>query len=171
MLYGCENLSQVDLVGGFHKTISSLLLDSWRNEMKNEIDRINQDLPNTGTNPTNVTTTAIRQWMERVTERIEHYKSEHYALLKENTSLLELALWKNKLHQNKISFGSDLISTLWEDMARLELARLKTRFDEEVVTARQKARVTCGANIIIPHVLSFLNDEDIFPLLHYDHQP
>jgi hypothetical protein len=32
---------------------------------------------------------------------------------------------------------------------------------------RQQARVTCGANIIIPYVLSFLNnDDDIFPLLN-----
>jgi len=40
--------------------------------------------------------------------------------------------------------------------------------DEEFAGARYEARVTCGANIIIPHVLSFLNDEDVFPLLHYD---
>src|SRR6056300_989986 len=47
IFYDCNYLSQVDLIGGIHKTISSLLLDSWRNEMKNEIGRINQVLPNT----------------------------------------------------------------------------------------------------------------------------
>ena len=36
----CDNLSQVEIVGGIHKTISSLLLNSWRNEMKDEIGRI-----------------------------------------------------------------------------------------------------------------------------------
>jgi hypothetical protein len=30
----CGNLSQVDLVGEIHKTIASLLLERWRNEMK-----------------------------------------------------------------------------------------------------------------------------------------
>ena len=84
----CEDLSQVDLVGGIHKTISSFLLESWRNEMNNEIDRINQDLPNTHYNER---ARAIRQWMERVMLRIEHYKSEHYALLKEDMTQLELA--------------------------------------------------------------------------------
>jgi hypothetical protein len=40
------------------------------------------------------------------------------------------------------------------------------RKEETVVdVAKQKARVTCGASIIIPHVLCFLNDADVFPLL------
>ncbi len=68
----CHDLSTVDLVGGVHKTISSLLLDSWRNEMKDEIGSINRDLPNTDSFDK---TYPIRRWMERVFERIEHYKS------------------------------------------------------------------------------------------------
>jgi hypothetical protein len=162
----CENLLQVDLVGGIHKTISSLLLDSWRNKMKNEIDRINQVLPNTlAENKTEV----IDQWMERVTERIEHYKSEHYTLLKNIMSQLELALWKVKLHEyggaKEFSFSTDLRVLMAKKMTLLEFAHCKAKFDEEFVAARQKARVKCGANIIIPHVLSFLNDDDVFPLL------
>jgi hypothetical protein len=95
--------------------------------MNNEIDSINRDLPNT---PHKART--IRQWMERVLERIEHYKSEHYTLLKEDMTQLELALWD---------------------------ANLPNQLSE----SRHEARVTCGANIIIPHVLSFLNDEEVFP--------
>jgi hypothetical protein len=129
---GCDNLSQVDLVGGIHKTISSLLLDSWRQEMKDEIDRINQVLSNTPTDEK----TAV---MQRACERMGHYKSEHYALLKNNMTQLELALWDANL--------------LNVDSA-----------------SRHEARVTCGANIIIPHVLSFLNDADVFPLLDSDQQ-
>jgi hypothetical protein len=127
----CVDLSQVDLVGETHQTISSLLLDSWRNEMKDDIDRINQVLPNTATDENK--TTVIRQWMERVLERMEHYKSEHYALLKEDMTQLELALWKSNLP------------------------------NIDAAESRHEARVTCGANIIIPHVLSFLNDEEVFP--------
>jgi hypothetical protein len=131
---GCDSLSQVDLVGGIHKTISSLLLGSWRNEMKDIIGQINRDLPNT---PTNEIYLLIRRWMGRVTERIEHYKSEHYALLKMNMTQLELALWDANLP------------------------------NVDAAASRHEARVTCGANIIIPHVLSFLNDIDEFPLLDY----
>jgi hypothetical protein len=40
--------------------------------------------------------------MDRVIERIEHYKNEHYAVLKEFTTLLELALWKAKLYEESL---------------------------------------------------------------------
>ena len=132
VFYECEDLSQVDIVGGIHDTISSLLLDSWRNHMNDEIDRINRELPNTHHSNK---TAAIQRWMERVLERMEQFKREHYALLKEDMTLLELTLWKANL-------------------PNIDAA------------ARHNARVTCGANIIIPHVLSFLNDGDVFPLLN-----
>ena len=44
---GCRELATVDLVGGIHKSISYLSLQSWRNEMNQEINRINQILPTT----------------------------------------------------------------------------------------------------------------------------
>ena len=135
----CDALSQVDLVGGIHKTVSSLFLESWRNEMNDEIDRINRNLPRYSldlphTNPADKTA-VIRQWMDRVVERIQRYKSEHYALLENNMTQVELALWKANLPNVDAAAGRD------------------------------EARVTCGANIIIPHVLSFLNDNDEFPLV------
>jgi hypothetical protein len=123
---GCTNLSTVDLIGGVHKTISSLLLDSWRIDMSNEIDRINQVLPNTLANGK---TNAIKQWIARVCGRMEQYK---------NMTLLELALWKANLP------------------------------NVDAAASRDDARVTCGAAIIIPHVLPFLYDADEFPLLDCD---
>ena len=45
----CGKLTTFDLVGGIHKTISHLSLQSWRNEMNQEINRINQVLPTTHT--------------------------------------------------------------------------------------------------------------------------
>ena len=140
----CGDLSQVDLVGGIHKTISSLLLEHWRNEMNNEIDRINQVLPNVNcyqkTNP-------IRNWMERVLDSIEHYKIEHYALLKKFTTLLELALWKAKIDesQDERSLGSG------------HQPAKKAKIDTK--TARQEQRITSGANIVIKNVLPFLKLE------------
>ena len=58
----------------------------------------------------------------------------HYALLKNNMTQLELALWKSNLP------------------------------NVDAAVSRDEARVTCGSNIIIPLVLSFLNDNDVFPL-------
>ena len=43
----CYELTTVDIIGGIHKTISHLSLQSWRNEMNQEINRINQILPST----------------------------------------------------------------------------------------------------------------------------
>jgi hypothetical protein len=135
----CAALSQVDLVGGIHKTISSLLLDSWRNKMNDEIDRINRILPNTQYEKTEV----IQQWMRSVLQRIEHFKSKHYTLLKKFTTLLELALWKVKLDesQDERSIGSDQPAK-------------KSRID--IMAARQEKRITSGANIVITNVLPFL---------------
>ena len=144
VFYGCDNLSQLDIVGGVHKTISSLLLDSWRNEMNNEIDSINRDLPNT---PGYRKTSVIGQWMETVIRRIEHYKSVHFALLKEFTTLLELALWKAKLDesQDESSLGSG------------HHPAKKVKIDMKA--ARQERRITSGANIVIKNVLPFLKLE------------
>ena len=40
VFFDCLNLTSVDLVGGIHKTVASLHLESWR-----KINRINQTLP------------------------------------------------------------------------------------------------------------------------------
>ena len=132
--------------------------------MNDEIDRINRDLPNT---PTDEKNAAIRRWIARVLERTEHYKSEHYALLKNNTTQLELALWKANLDEKeKVEEEKQpakkvkLNEETWKDASTKEEANI------DIYADRQQARVTCGANIIIPHVLSFLNDDDIFPLLN-----
>jgi hypothetical protein len=138
----CHGLSRVNLVGGIHKTISSLLLESWRNEMKDEIDCINLDLPIA---PANEKTATIRHWMERVLERIEHFKSEHYALLKEFTTLLELALWNANLDDN-----------VGDPAAAPEGVRV-TRGHKK--RARKERCITSGASIVIKNVLPFLKLE------------
>jgi len=40
----------------------------------------------------------------------------------------------------------------------------KGKSNSDADAARHEAHVTCGASIIIPHVLSFLNDDDVFPV-------
>ncbi len=131
----CENLSRVDVIGGIHKTISSLHMESWRDEMKEEIDRINQILPDTPADP-DEKTPAIRQWIGSVLDKMEHYKTEHKVLVKEAITLLELALWKAKLEENESNIDA-----------------------ESVEVVRKEHRVTCGANIVIKNVLPFLSLE------------
>ena len=131
-------LSRVDtLAGGIHETISSLHLESWRNEMMEEIDRINQTLPNT---PASKKSQAIQRWITRVFDRMEHYKSEHQILLKEVMTLLEMALWKAKLLNEK----------------KCDVNNVTKKVTIDTEAARKEYRVTCGANIVIKNVLPFL---------------
>ena len=125
----CASLSRVDVAGGIHETISSLHMKSWRDEVREEIDRINQTLPDVPSGREK--TVAIKEWIESVLTRMEHYKAEHYTLLKEAMTLLELALWKAKLQEN----GSNIDT---ESELRIQ------------------HRVTCGASIVIKNVLPFL---------------
>ena len=138
----CEILSRVDiLAGGINATISSLHLEMWRNEMLEEIDRINQTLPNIRAVEK---TTAIQQWITNVLNRMEHYKTEHHILLKEAMMLLELALWKAKL----LKEGEE------EKKCKVNVATKKVKIDAKA--SRKEHRVTCGANIVIKNVLPFL---------------
>eukprot|EP00984_Skeletonema_dohrnii_P036085 scaffold36639_cov372-Skeletonema_dohrnii-CCMP3373.AAC.1 len=66
--------------------------------MNNEINRINQVLPNIAGD---TKTQEIQQWMRTVIGRLAHHKDGHHKLLKEATTLLELALWKSNLDNNE----------------------------------------------------------------------
>eukprot|EP00984_Skeletonema_dohrnii_P031616 scaffold24326_cov79-Skeletonema_dohrnii-CCMP3373.AAC.5 len=138
----CPKLVTVDLVGGMiHRTVASLHLENWRNEMKDEIYRINQDLPNIRALDK---TAKIQQWMESVIRRINYYKDGHIAILKEATTLLELALWKANLDEKgEDSFGE----------------RETKRAQVDTVSEKNESRITSGANIVIKNVLPFLTSE------------
>eukprot|EP00985_Skeletonema_marinoi_P000882 scaffold360_cov77-Skeletonema_marinoi.AAC.7 len=133
----CRNLTTVDLVGGIHNIISSLLLQRWTDDMNSMIDRINQVLPNT---PASGKTAVIQYCIQTVLRRIEHYRIEHRSLLKEATTLLELALWKANLNEK-------------EDCS-IEGRAKKAKID--TAGARINRRITSGANIVIRNVLPFL---------------
>ena len=137
--HDCEQPTTVDLVGGVHKTIASLHMDNWRTEMISEINRINQHLPTT---PASEKTDAIRQWIDSVIDKMDHYKAKHYRHVKEGITLLELALWKFKLGENEDN------SVVAEDLTE------KAKVDAE--SARKEGRITCGADMVIKNVLPFL---------------
>eukprot|EP00577_Skeletonema_sp_RCC1716_P027014 CAMPEP_0113397590 /NCGR_PEP_ID=MMETSP0013_2-20120614/14475_1 /TAXON_ID=2843 ORGANISM="Skeletonema costatum, Strain 1716" /NCGR_SAMPLE_ID=MMETSP0013_2 /ASSEMBLY_ACC=CAM_ASM_000158 /LENGTH=151 /DNA_ID=CAMNT_0000282211 /DNA_START=421 /DNA_END=876 /DNA_ORIENTATION=+ /assembly_acc=CAM_ASM_000158 len=136
----CPKLTTVGLVGGIHKTIASLHLESWRHEMKDEINRINQDLPTHAAGKTPL----VRDWMESVIDKIDHYKAQHKALLEEATTLLELALWKANLDDNE----GRVLET---EGVRITRGRRKR--------ARKESCITSGSRIVIKNVLPFLQLE------------
>ena len=108
--------------------------------MIDEINRINRDLPNT---PADEQTAAIKEWMDSVIDKMDHYKAEHHRYVKEAVTLLELALWKAKLDEKE------------EDSAERKTKTAK--LDSESV--RKEKRVTCGADTVIRNVLPFLKLE------------
>ena len=111
---GCRSLRTVELVGveEIKTTTSLLLLQSWKDEMNEEIDRINQELPDTDADEKAIT---IRLWIRSVIKRMKRYKAEHNRLLKEHMTQLELAIWKAKLdekstrEERRITSGADII--------------------------------------------------------------
>ena len=130
----CDNLSQVDIVGKIQRNVSSLPLERWRNEMNEEIDRINRILPNTA---------AIEQWKRSVVCKMEHKQ------LMEAISLLELALWKANLDESK-----EEVVKVEESLGVTPPAK-KSKID--FATARQEKCITSGASIVIKNVLPFLS--------------
>jgi hypothetical protein len=76
--------------------------------------------------------------LHEIQRRIIHFQEE-LPKLKEATTILELALWKNRLDEN----GHTTTRCL-----------KKMRTDESSIQSQN--RVTCGADIVIGHVLPFL---------------
>ena len=136
----CEHLVTVDLVGGIHTTVASLHMESWRTEMEEEINRINQVLPDSQRRDK---TDEIMQWMDSVMDKMDHCKALHCRYVKEAITLLELALWKAKLAEKE------------ENSA--EGRTKKVKLDSESV--RKEKRITCGADIVIKNILPFLKLE------------
>ncbi len=136
----CEQLSTVELVGGIHKTVASLHMESWRVEMQDEIKRINQVLPTT---PAIEKADEISLWMGLVSDKIDQYKAEHCRYVNEATALLELALWKAALGEKE---GNSA-----------ESKSKKVKDDAE--SARKEKRIKCGADTVIKNVLPFLKLE------------
>ena len=78
--------------------------------------------------------------LREIRQKIAYFKDE-LTKLKEATNILELALWKNTLDEN----GHKRKTTRCQK---------KLRSDESII--RQHCRVTCGADVVIGHVLPFL---------------
>ena len=78
--------------------------------------------------------------LREIQDKLAHFDGELHRL-KEMTAILELAMWKMNINDN----------ILKESTTRHQ-KKIKT--DESSI--RQQCRVTCGADIVIGHVLAFL---------------
>ncbi len=93
----CVKLNHIDLVEAaiLSETVAALLLEEWKNDMNEEINSINQILPNThgGTfSEAGGKAQAIRTWITSVLRKIIHYKAEHRRCLNVAAAALQPAL-------------------------------------------------------------------------------
>jgi hypothetical protein len=75
--------------------------------------------------------------LRRIQAKVAHFEEE-YPRLKEITTILELALWKSRMNASQL--------------------QKKTKTDES--SMRRQYRITCGADVIIRHVLPYLISTD-----------
>ncbi len=109
---GCDNLKDVDLVeGSLHETIDALLLDDWRNDMNEQIDSINQILPNACGGSCSIfggkegeKARVIRRWIRTLLRKIIHYQAEHQRYVNEADSTLRHALPHDIVMNHVLSF-------------------------------------------------------------------
>ena len=98
-------MTHVELVENevLNDTIDALLMDTWRDDMSDEIYAINQSLPNAPA-ASRQKTRVIREWMDRVLHKIVGYKAQHRHILNEATALLQLSLPNDVVTNNIMSF-------------------------------------------------------------------
>jgi len=106
---GCKKLERVDLVEGavMSDTIDALLLEEWRNDMKDKIDSINQSLPTTPAGNGGIDggkARVIRSWISSVLSAIVQYKAQHRSYLNEAATTLQLASPNDVVLENVLPF-------------------------------------------------------------------
>ena len=109
---GCKNFKRIDLVEGgeLRETIAALHFEEWRKDMSEEINSINLNLPNTAGGWYNDIQDAgekalvIRRWIRSVLDRMIHYKAEHQRVLDVAGTTLVLALPRDIVMKNILSF-------------------------------------------------------------------
>jgi hypothetical protein len=78
--------------------------------------------------------------MRRIREKLAHFEDE-LPKLKEITTILELALWKTRIN---------------DTIQQQKMARSQKKIKTVESSTRQQCRVTCGADVVIGHVMPYL---------------
>ena len=114
---------------GMSSRVEALAFKIWRDCITNMIHTANFEY-----NGDNCSTL---RWIRT---RIAHFEDE-FLRLKEATSILELALWKMRMHEKR-----------HHDSAAQSQKKIKT----DKLSMRRQCRITCGADVVIRHVLPYL---------------
>lgn len=113
--------------------VNAIGLKLWRDDMANMIGK--------GVRPSS--NDSKDSWFDRVKAKLSQYEAK-YRMLKEATTYLELALWKNKLcESNPINHQN----------GRGRRCK-KLKLNESGL--RRQYRVNCGADVVIGNVLPYL---------------
>ena len=78
--------------------------------------------------------------IQRIRARVAHFEAEYYNL-KEITTILELALWKSRMSEN---------------IPQEEVSHCQKKMMTNESSIRRQYRTTCGADVVIRHVLPYL---------------
>ena len=81
-----------------------------------------------------------RVFITEVTAKLAHYETE-YQKLKEATSIVELALWKQKMNDH---------------IQGKKQRRSKKKLKIDNSSIREQCRISCGSDIVIEHMLPYL---------------
>ncbi|KAK1748093.1 hypothetical protein QTG54_000032 [Skeletonema marinoi] len=105
---GCKKLTHVDLVEGavLRDTIAALLLEEWKNDMKDKLGAINHILPTARAGGFDVGEKAheVRRWIRSVLRNIIRYKAQHLSILNEAATTLQHALHQDIVFKNVLPF-------------------------------------------------------------------
>jgi hypothetical protein len=115
---------------GMSERVGALPFKVWRDHITNMIQTSNFGY--------NMGNSVI---LHGIRSKLDHFEDE-LPQLKQVTTILELALWKMKMNEKKSH----------QDIATSSQKKMKS--DESSI--RLQCRVTCGADVVIGHVLQFL---------------
>jgi hypothetical protein len=78
--------------------------------------------------------------LREIRDKFTHFEDELYNL-KQVTTILEIVLWKMKINNNSLEKNT---------------TRYQKKIKSDESNIRQQCRVTCGADVVIGHVLPYL---------------
>jgi hypothetical protein len=124
---------------GLSMRVEDLAFNVWRDYIKNMVHtaefQYNEQFDNK-----NIIRIRNQHVIRRIQARVAHFE-EVLPKLKEITTLLELALWKFRMNENILQ-------------GEPTHCQKKVKTDESSI--RRQCRITCGANVVIRHMLPFL---------------
>jgi hypothetical protein len=125
----CQERMQFLVMCGMSDRVEALAFKVWRDCISNMIQTSNFEYNRDNSNI-----------LHRIRDKLVFFEDE-LPKLKEATTILELALWKKRIND-----------TNHQDIATQSQKKIKIVES----STRQQDRVTCGADVVIGHVLPFL---------------